>query len=71
MSNKHLPLDEQPVELRDDLEPDPGIHSSRVLFVRTSGEDASLIGGGNTVEGDQENDGGNAGGISPGYVRDH
>ncbi len=71
MSNKHLRPDEQPVELQDDLERNPGIGSSKGLFARTSGEDASLIEGDNTFEGDQENDGGNAGGINPDEGRDH
>jgi hypothetical protein len=63
MTNKHLPPDEQPVELQDDLDRNPGIGSSKGLFARTSGEDASLIEGDNTFEGDVDNDGGNAGGI--------
>ena len=64
MSDKHPHPDEQPVELKDGLERNPGIGSSKGLFARTSGEDASLIEGDNTFEGDQDNDGGNAGGIS-------
>ena len=71
MANKHLPPDEQPVELRDDLERNPGIGSSKGLFAREKNEDASLIEGDNTFEGDQENDGGAAGGVNPDEGRDH
>ena len=71
MTNKHLRPDEQPVELQDDLERNPGIGSSKGLFARTSGEDDSLIEGDNTFEGDLENDGGNAGGVNPDEGRDH
>jgi hypothetical protein len=65
MSNKHPRPDEQPVELRDDLERNPGIGTSKGLFARAGGEDANLIEGENTIEGDTENDGGNAGGVNP------
>jgi hypothetical protein len=71
MSNKHPRPDEQPVELQDDLDRNPGIGSSKGLFARAGGEDASLIEGDNTFEGDQENDGGNAGGVNPELGRDH
>jgi len=71
MSNKHPRPDEQPVELQDDLERNPGIGSSKGLFARAGGEDASLIEGDTTFEGDQENDGGNAGGVNPDLGRDH
>ena len=71
MSNKHLPPDEQPVELQDDLVRNPGIGSSKGLFARTSGEDSDLIEGDNTFEGDTENDGGTAGGVNPELPRDH
>ena len=63
MSNKHPSPDEQPVELQDDLERNPGIANSEGLFARTDGDDANLIEGDNTFEGDVENDGGNAGGV--------
>lgn len=56
MANKHPPPDEQPVKLPDDLEENPGIGQSKGLFARTSSEDAELIEGDNTVEGDLEND---------------
>lgn len=71
MSNKHLRPGEQPVELQDDLERNPGTGSSKGLFARTGGEDAALIEGENSFEGDQENDGGNAGGVNRDTGRDH
>jgi hypothetical protein len=71
MSNKHPSPSEQPVELQDDLDRNPGIGSSAGLFARTSGEDSELIEGENTFEGDSENDGGNAGGVNPDLGRDH
>jgi hypothetical protein len=71
MTNKHLRPDEQPVELQDDLDRNPGIGQSKGLFSRVKGEDAELIEGDNTVEGDTDNDGGNAGGISREEDRDH
>jgi hypothetical protein len=57
--------DNSPVELQDDLERNPGIGQSKGLFARTSGKDADLIEGDNTVEGDTDNDGGTAGGVNP------
>ncbi len=69
MSNKHLRPDETPVELQDDLDRNPGIGQSGGLFARTSGKDADLIEGDNTIEGDMENDGGNAGGVNPNIGR--
>ena len=71
MSNKHLRPDEQPVKLQDDLERNPGIGSSKGLFARTSSEDADLIEGDNTFEGDTDNDAGLAGGVNPNLGRDH
>ena len=71
MSNKHLRPDETPVDLQDDLERDPGIGQSAGLFARQSPDDADLIKGDNTVEGDAENDGGVAGGVNPAEGRDH
>ncbi len=65
MSSKHFRPDEQPVQLQDDLERNPGIGSSAGLFARAGGEDESLIEGDNTFEGDTDNDGGLAGGINP------
>ena len=69
MSNKHFSPDDQPVELTDDLERNPGIGQSKGLF--RSGGDASEIEGDNTFEGDTENDGGNAGGVGQNLGRDH
>ncbi len=37
----------------------------------TSSEDAELIEGDNTFEGDTDNDAGNAGGVNPKLGRDH
>jgi hypothetical protein len=65
VSNKQLRPDEQPVELQDDLERNPGIGSSKGLFARSGGEDESLIEGDNRFEGDADNDGGAAGGVDP------
>jgi hypothetical protein len=70
MSNKHPDPAEQPVELQDDLDRNSGIGSSAGLFARTSGEESELIEGDNTFEGDTENDGGDAGGVSPELGRD-
>ncbi len=47
-----------------DEERNPGIGSSKGLFARAGGQDEDLIEGDNTFEGDTDNDGGNAGGIS-------
>lgn len=71
MSNKHPSPAEQPVDLQDDLDRNPGIGQSAGLFARTGGEDSDLIEGDNTIEGDVENDGGNAGGVDPKLGRDH
>ena len=65
MSNKHLRPEESPVDLQDDLYRNSGIGESKGLFAETSGRDADLIEGENTVEGDTENDGGVAGGVNP------
>ena len=58
MSNKHLRPDETPVELKDDLDENPGIGQSKGLLARTGADasDAQLIEGDSTVEGDIEND---------------
>lgn len=71
MSNKHPSPGDQPVDLTDDLDENPGIGQSKGLFAREGGENAGLIEGDNTVEGDTENDGGNAGGVNPALGRDH
>ena len=65
MANKHPAPGEQPAELPDDLEQNPGIGQSKGLFARTSARDAELIEGDNTIEGDTDNDAGLAGGINP------
>ena len=70
-SSKHFRPDEQPVKLIDDLERNPGIGSSKGLFAETSGKDSDLIEANNTFEGDTDNDGGNAGGVSTNMGRDH
>ena len=56
MSNKHRAPDEAEVQGPDDLDENPGIGQSKGLFARTDSEDADLIAGDNTVEGDVEND---------------
>jgi hypothetical protein len=71
MSNKHPRPDEQPVKLQDDLERNPGIGSSKGLFAMTGSDEAELIEGENTFEGDTDNDGGNAGGVNMVRGRDH
>jgi hypothetical protein len=53
------------------VERNPGIGSSKGLFAMTSSDDADLIRGDNTFEGDTDNDGGNAGGVSTQAGRDH
>lgn len=65
MTNKHSAPDEQPVERPDDLDENPGIGQSKGLFARAGDDDADLIEGDNTIEGDTENDGGAAGGVDP------
>ena len=65
MTRKHPAPDEQPADLPDDLDENPGIGQSKGLFGRAGGRDAELIEGENTVEGDTENDAGLAGGINP------
>ena len=65
MDKKHPAPDEQPVELPDDLDENPGIGQSKGLFGRTSAKDADLIEGENTVEGDVENNADAAGAVHP------
>ena len=63
-TSKHSPSGHTPTTLpADDLECDPGIGSSKGTTM--SGEDAALIEGENTVEGDIENDVMRGGGIDP------
>lgn len=63
MDNKHLRPDETPVDLPDDLDENPGIGQSKGLFARTRHDDADLIEGENTVEGDTENNADSAGAV--------
>ena len=58
MSDKHPKPSEQPVDRKDDLERDPAIGQSKGLFGGKSGEEAELIEGESTTEGDIENDSG-------------
>lgn len=63
-TSKHSPSGHTPTTLpHDDLEDNPGIGSSK--GVTMSGEDAELIEGENTVEGDIENDVLPGGGVDP------
>ena len=52
------PRDPTPKEaqLPDDLDQNPGIGQSPGLFARAGSEDAELLAGASTVEGDVEND---------------
>ena len=58
MTNKHPKPSDQPVERQDDLDRDPSIGQSKGLFGRGSPDEADLIEGENTIEGDVENDAG-------------
>ena len=69
MSNKHPKPENQPVERADDLDRDPGIGQSKALFGRRFAEDAELIEGDNTFEGDAENDAGIGQGANSGLGR--
>jgi uncharacterized protein len=63
-TSKHSPSGHTPTTLpHDDLEDNPGIGSSKGTTM--AGEDAELIEGENTVEGDIENDVMRGGGIDP------
>ena len=55
MTRKHSPPDQSP-KTPDDLDENPGIGQSKGLFARAGSEDAELLAGENTVEGDVEND---------------
>lgn len=50
--------DREDMQGPDDLDENPGIGQSKGLFARAGSEDAELIAGENTVEGDVENDAG-------------
>jgi hypothetical protein len=65
MSNEHPRPDETKVDLQDDLERDPGVGQSKGLFAREDSDDADLIEGENTVEGDVENDATLGQGVDP------
>ncbi len=65
MSDKHKRPGEGPYDLPDDLDQNPGIGQSKGLFAREKAGDARLIEGENTIEGDAENDGDQAGAVSP------
>ncbi|WP_129793319.1 hypothetical protein [Sphingosinicella sp. CPCC 101087] len=56
MTRKHLKPDEQPAELPDDLDENPGIGQSSGIFARAGSRESVLLAGENTVEGDVEND---------------
>ena len=56
MTSKHPAPADQPVDLPDDLDENPGIGQSKGLFARAGSKDADLIEGENTVEGDTDND---------------
>ena len=63
-TNKHPKSREGETPFRSDLERNPGIGASKGLFAREDIDDASLIEGENTFEGDTDNDAGRAGGVS-------
>ena len=65
MTNKHPKPADQPVERQDDLDRNPSIGQSKGLFSRNSPDEAELIEGENTVEGDVENDAGLGQGADP------
>ena len=69
MANKHPSPGEQPVKPPDDLDQNPGIGQSKGLFARADPEDADLIEGENTVEGEVENNADAAGAVHPGKGR--
>ena len=57
MTDPRVPADKQEeAQLPDDLDQNPGIGQSRGLFSRHGSEDAQLLAGESTVEGDDEND---------------
>ena len=56
MTNKQREPDQADIQGPDDLDENPGIGQSKGLFARAGSEDAELIAGENTVEGDVEND---------------
>ena len=56
MTDRKGAPDDAAVKGPDDLEENPGIGQSKGLFARAGSENAELIAGENTVEGDVEND---------------
>ena len=56
MDNRKPDTDVEREAPPDDLEENPGIGQSKGLFARAGSEDADLLAGENTVEGDVEND---------------
>ncbi len=56
MSDRKNSPDDAAVQGPDDLDENPGIGQSKGLFARAGSEDAELMAGDNTVEGDVEND---------------
>jgi hypothetical protein len=64
MSNKHPAPKDQPVDLPDDIEDNPGIGQSKGIFARET-EDPELLRGDNTIEGDRGNDAALGGGADP------
>jgi hypothetical protein len=57
MTDPRVPADKQEeAQLPDDLDQNPGIGQSRGLFGQHGSEDAQLLAGESTVEGDVEND---------------
>ncbi len=57
MTDPRIPADKQEeAQLPDDLDQNPGIGQSKGLFSRHGSEDAQLLAGDSTVEGDVEND---------------
>lgn len=65
MSNKHPAPKDQPVDLPDDLEDNPGIGQSKGIHSRAGSAGADLLEGENTIEGDRSNDSALGGGADP------
>ena len=66
MTDPRVPADKQEeAQLPDDLDQNPGIGQSRGLFSRHGSEDAQLLAGESTVEGDVANNAGPGGAVDP------
>ena len=66
MTDPRIPAGRQDeAQLPDDLDQNPGIGQSKGLFARRGSEDAQLLAGENTVEGDVENDADAIGAVPP------